>query len=241
MPTVMPEGPAVRKAVQWISKMREENTGMALALLIEQACMRYNLSPKDGDFLHRFFAEQAGEFIQVIVGAGGTRPGQQLGEVLQHLPVQLIDKAVDRLLDLMTCLHFAGAAQRQDYTPQLRFLWEAFASREASRIPPLLQDSFERQSWDRGEHLMYRGATPGPGAFQIFQNEAAVGGPIALIEEGDIISVDVATRRLTLEVPDDELSARRSRWTPPRPHYERGVMAKYAKLVRPASEGAVTL
>lgn len=60
MPTVMPEGAAVRKAVQWISKMREENTGMALALLIEQACMRYNLSPKDGDFLHRFFAEQAG-------------------------------------------------------------------------------------------------------------------------------------------------------------------------------------
>ncbi len=87
------------------------------------------------------------------------------------------DFAVDRLLDLMTCLHFAGPAQRQDYSPQIRFLWEAFVGREDSRTPPLLQDSFERQSWDRGEHLMYRGASPGPGAFQIFQSEAAVGGP----------------------------------------------------------------
>jgi dihydroxy-acid dehydratase len=71
--------------------------------------------------------------------------------------------------------------------------------------------------------------------------EAAVGGPIALIEEGDMISVDIAKRSLTLEVPESELAARRSRWTPPKPHYERGVMAKYAKLVKPASEGAVTL
>ncbi len=71
--------------------------------------------------------------------------------------------------------------------------------------------------------------------------EAAVGGPIALIQEGDTISVDITKRTLTLEVPEKELAARRSRWTPPKPHYERGVMAKYAKLVRPASEGAVTL
>jgi len=59
MPTVMPEGAAVRKAVQWISKMREENASQVLPLLIEQACMRYNLSPKDGEFLHRFFTEQS--------------------------------------------------------------------------------------------------------------------------------------------------------------------------------------
>ncbi len=58
MPTVMPEGAGVRKAVQWISKMREENPGQSLSLLIEQASMRYNLSPKDGEFLHRFFTEQ---------------------------------------------------------------------------------------------------------------------------------------------------------------------------------------
>jgi dihydroxy-acid dehydratase len=53
--------------------------------------------------------------------------------------------------------------------------------------------------------------------------------------------VDITKRTLTLEVPESELAARRGRWTPPKPHYERGVMAKYAKLVRPASEGAVTL
>ena len=58
MPTVMPEGAALRKAVQWISKMREEGSQAALLILIEQACMRYNLSPKDGEFLNRFFTEQ---------------------------------------------------------------------------------------------------------------------------------------------------------------------------------------
>ena len=57
MTTVMPEGASVRKAVQWISKMREEGTNLSLPMLIEQACMRFNLSPKDGEFLHRFFTE----------------------------------------------------------------------------------------------------------------------------------------------------------------------------------------
>jgi hypothetical protein len=58
MPTVMPEGAALRKAVQWISKAREEGSQKALLILIEQACMRFNLSPKDGEFLNRFFTEQ---------------------------------------------------------------------------------------------------------------------------------------------------------------------------------------
>jgi len=58
MPTVMPEGTALRKAVQWISKTREEGSRAALLVLIEQACMRFNLSPKDGEFLNRFFIEQ---------------------------------------------------------------------------------------------------------------------------------------------------------------------------------------
>ncbi len=87
------------------------------------------------------------------------------------------DFAVDRLLDLMACLHFAGSAQGKDYTPLIRFLWEAFIGREQSRTSPLLRDSFERQFWDRGEHLMYRGASPGVDAFQVFQSEAAAGGP----------------------------------------------------------------
>ncbi|MCX5891452.1 MAG: hypothetical protein NTW80_00475, partial [Deltaproteobacteria bacterium] len=86
------------------------------------------------------------------------------------------DFAVDRMLDLMTYLHFAGTVQGQDYSPLIRFLWEALVSREESRTSPLMQDSFERQLWDRGAHLMYRGATPGTGAFQVFQSEALAGG-----------------------------------------------------------------
>ncbi len=70
--------------------------------------------------------------------------------------------------------------------------------------------------------------------------EAAVGGPIALVEEGDIISVDVDRKELNLEVDEVVLADRRSRWTPPAPRYTIGVMAKYAALVSSASEGAVT-
>ena len=70
--------------------------------------------------------------------------------------------------------------------------------------------------------------------------EAAVGGPIALIEEGDIITVDVDAKALDLEVAADELAARRARWTPPAPRYTTGALAKYAALVSPASEGAIT-
>ncbi len=58
MTTVMPDGAAVRKAVQWVSKMREEGAKASLAILIEQACVRFNLSPKDCDFLSHFFSEQ---------------------------------------------------------------------------------------------------------------------------------------------------------------------------------------
>jgi len=62
MTTLMPEGAAVRKAVQWVSKMREEGAKYSLTLLIEQASTRFNLSPKDGEFLTRFFTEaQAAE------------------------------------------------------------------------------------------------------------------------------------------------------------------------------------
>jgi dihydroxy-acid dehydratase len=70
--------------------------------------------------------------------------------------------------------------------------------------------------------------------------EAAVGGPIAFVEEGDSIVVDVDKRELNLEVSLDVLAERRKRWSPPAPRYTRGVMAKYAALVSSASEGAVT-
>ncbi len=70
--------------------------------------------------------------------------------------------------------------------------------------------------------------------------EAAVGGTIALVEEGDSITIDAERRVLELEVPEQELARRRARWKPPAPKYTSGVLAKYAKLVSSASLGAVT-
>jgi dihydroxy-acid dehydratase len=70
--------------------------------------------------------------------------------------------------------------------------------------------------------------------------EAALGGPIALVREGDMIVLDVAGHRLDLEVDAAELDRRRSAWEPPPPRYTTGVFAKYAALVSTASDGAVT-
>src|SRR5216117_3801789 len=70
--------------------------------------------------------------------------------------------------------------------------------------------------------------------------EAAVGGTIALVRDGDPITIDAERRTLALGVPEAELTRRRAAWTPPRPKYTSGVLAKYAKLVSSASLGAVT-
>ncbi|MBI3974786.1 MAG: dihydroxy-acid dehydratase [Armatimonadetes bacterium] len=70
--------------------------------------------------------------------------------------------------------------------------------------------------------------------------EAARGGPIAAVRDGDLITLDVRTRRLDLELADEEVHRRLARWTPPPPRYESGVMAKYARLVSSAASGAVT-
>ena len=70
--------------------------------------------------------------------------------------------------------------------------------------------------------------------------EAVRGGPIAALEDGDTVVIDVEARTLSVELSEDELAARLARWSPPRPRYEDGVFAKYAALVSSASEGAVT-
>jgi dihydroxy-acid dehydratase len=70
--------------------------------------------------------------------------------------------------------------------------------------------------------------------------EAAMGGNIGLIEEGDSITIDAGNRLLQLNVPDDELARRRAAWQPPQPRYTSGILAKYAKLVSSSSLGAVT-
>jgi dihydroxy-acid dehydratase len=85
----------------------------------------------------------------------------------------------------------------------------------------------------------FSGATHGLVAGHIAP-EAAHGGPIALVRDGDTIVLDIAARRLDIAIAEQEMNERRRRWSPPPPRYNTGVMAKYAKLVSSASEGAVT-
>jgi len=85
----------------------------------------------------------------------------------------------------------------------------------------------------------FSGATRGLMAGHVAP-EAAVGGPIAAIEEGDRISFDIQARRLDVEVPEATLRERLARWRPPPPRYTSGVFAKYVALVSSAAEGAVT-
>ncbi|MBW3196975.1 dihydroxy-acid dehydratase [Marinobacter nauticus] len=70
--------------------------------------------------------------------------------------------------------------------------------------------------------------------------EAAVGGPIALVEDGDTITIDAVSNSIVLEISDAEMEKRRKAWTPPEPRFTRGVLVKYARVVSSASTGAVT-
>lgn len=70
--------------------------------------------------------------------------------------------------------------------------------------------------------------------------EAATGGPLAILQEGDEIVIDAKARKLDVMLSDAEIQERFKKWTPPEPRYTRGVMAKYANSVSSASEGAVT-
>jgi dihydroxy-acid dehydratase len=85
----------------------------------------------------------------------------------------------------------------------------------------------------------FSGATHGPMIGHVAP-EAQVGGPIALIEDGDIITMNVENRELSVDLSDEELERRRANWSAPAPNYTHGVMAKYAKLVSSAAKGAVT-
>jgi dihydroxy-acid dehydratase len=85
----------------------------------------------------------------------------------------------------------------------------------------------------------FSGATHGLMAGHV-SPEAARGGPLAVLQDGDTVVIDVEARTLSVELSEDELAARLARWSPPPPRYATGVFAKYAALVSSASEGAVT-
>ena len=85
----------------------------------------------------------------------------------------------------------------------------------------------------------FSGATRGLMAGHVAP-EAAIGGPIAAVREGDTITFDVAGRTLNVELSDREIQSRLGDWTTPPPRFHRGVMAKYARLVSSAATGAVT-
>jgi dihydroxy-acid dehydratase len=86
----------------------------------------------------------------------------------------------------------------------------------------------------------FSGATRGLMAGHVAP-EAAVGGPIALVREGDTVVFDIPSRTLDLKVSEDELAKRRAEWKAPAPRYRTGVFAKYAATVTSASEGAITV
>lgn len=83
----------------------------------------------------------------------------------------------------------------------------------------------------------FSGATKGPAIGHV-SPEAQAGGPIALVYEGDIISIDIDAGSLVLEVSDEELETRRVAWEPPAPKHTTGVLARYARLVSSADKGA---
>ena len=85
----------------------------------------------------------------------------------------------------------------------------------------------------------FSGATHGLMAGHVAP-EAAFGGPIAAVRDGDSIVFDINARRLDVEISEEEMNRRLREWSPPAPRYTTGVMAKYAKLVSSAAEGAVT-
>jgi dihydroxy-acid dehydratase len=85
----------------------------------------------------------------------------------------------------------------------------------------------------------FSGATRGLMAGHVAP-EAQVGGPIAALRDGDVVSFDITARRLDVEISDEEMKKRLAAWKPPAPRYASGVLAKYARHVSSASEGAVT-
>ena len=85
----------------------------------------------------------------------------------------------------------------------------------------------------------FSGATKGPMVGHV-SPEAQVGGPLALIQDGDMITIDTVKGTIDVDCSAAELAERRLKWAPPEPRYRHGVLAKYGRLFQSASEGAIT-
>lgn len=86
----------------------------------------------------------------------------------------------------------------------------------------------------------FSGATRGPCIGHVTP-EAIDRGPIAVVKEGDTISIDIPNRRLDLKIPEEELQKRLKQWKPPEPKVKKGILAAYSKNVKPTSKGALFL
>ena len=84
----------------------------------------------------------------------------------------------------------------------------------------------------------FSGATRGASIGHV-SPEAASGGPIGLVEEGDLIAIDIPSHSITLKVSDEELAARKAKWVCPEPRIKTGYLARYAKMVSSADRGAI--
>ncbi len=84
----------------------------------------------------------------------------------------------------------------------------------------------------------FSGGTKGPCIGHI-SPEAAVGGPLAAVKNGDAISIDIPARKLELKISDKEMKSRLSKWSPPKPTISEGYLKRYADMVTQANEGAV--
>lgn len=84
----------------------------------------------------------------------------------------------------------------------------------------------------------FSGGTKGPCIGHI-SPEAAVGGPLAILKNGDIISINIPTRKLELKLSDKEIKNRLAKWSPPKPSINEGYLRRYAEFVSQANEGAI--
>ncbi len=84
----------------------------------------------------------------------------------------------------------------------------------------------------------FSGGTRGPCIGHI-SPEAAEGGPLCIVQDGDTISIDIPNRKIELKITEEEMKKRKDAWTPPEPKIKHGYLARYAKLVTSAATGAV--